>query len=182
MSSRFFARGGDSDSESSESEESLYDVDESEEEASEEESEEDSEEDEDDDDSSSDDDGATGVNRFLKSGAGGVDSDESDEEATKEVKSAKDKRLDELEALIKKTDDGLKIQDFQTAQKNYDEVLRVLPNVTRSMNDKTPKVFIKMLAETDTNVAEAYEKSKVTPKVCICDVVHMWQRLMGTRK
>jgi translation initiation factor 3 subunit C len=101
----------------------------------------------------------------LKSGAGGVDSDESDEEEGVIVKSAKDKRLDELEGLIKKMDDGLKIQDFQTALKNYDEIVRVVPNVTRQMNNKTPKVFIKMLAETDTNVAEAYEKSKVTPKV-----------------
>ena len=168
MSSRFFARGGDSDSESSESEESLYDVDESEQE-SEDESEEDSEEEDSEDESSSDEDGATGVNRFLKAGAGGAgDSDsDSDEEGEKVVKSAKDKRLEELEGLIKKTDDGLKIQDFQTAQKNYDEVLRLVPNVTRQMGNKTPKIFIKMLAETDTDVAEAYEKSKVTPKVCL---------------
>lgn len=108
------------------------------------------------------------MNRFLKSGAGGVDSDESDEEEGVIVKSAKDKRLDELEVLIKKTEDGLKIQDFQTAQKNYDEVVRLVPNVTKQMNNKTPKIFIKLLAETDTNVAEAYEKSKVTPKVCFC--------------
>ena len=104
----------------------------------------------------------------MKAGAGGAgDSDsDSDEEGDKVVKSAKDKRLEELEGLIKKTDDGLKIQDFQTAQKNYDEVLRLVPNVTRQMGNKTPKIFIKMLAETDTDVAEAYEKSKVTPKVC----------------
>jgi translation initiation factor 3 subunit C len=169
MSSRFFARGGDSDSESSESEESLYDVDESEEEQSGSEDEETDSEMGSDDSSSedSDEDGATGVNRFLKAGAGGVDSDdESGSETGAPVKSAKDKRLDELEAVIKKADDGLRIQDFQTAQKNYDEVIRLVPNVTRQMNNKTPKIFIKMLAETDTSVAEAYEKSKVTPKVC----------------
>jgi translation initiation factor 3 subunit C len=164
MSSRFFARGGDSDSESSDSEESLYDVDASEEESAEE-SEAESEEDDSDDDSSSDEEGATGINRFLKTGQGGADSDESDEEEGVIVKSAKDKRLDELEGLIKKCEDGLKIQDFQTAQKHYDELIRLVPNVTKQMNGKTPKMFIKMLADLDTNVAEAYEKSKVTPKV-----------------
>lgn len=165
MSSRFFARGGDSDSESSDSEESLYDV-EGSEDGSGSGSEEESEAGDDSSDDSSDEEGATGVNRFLKSGAGGVDSDESDEEENVVVKSAKDKRLDELEGVIKKTDDGLRIQDFQTAQKNYDEVMRLVPNVTRQIGNKTPKIFIKMLAEIDTTVAEAYEKSKVTPKVC----------------
>jgi translation initiation factor 3 subunit C len=164
MSSRFFARGGDSDSESSDSEESLYDVDESEE-GSEEDTEEETGE-EDTDEGSSDEEGATGVNRFLKTKSGGAaDSDESDEEEGVIVKSAKDKRLDELEALIKKAENGLNIQDFQTAQKHYDELVRLVPNVTKQMSGKTPKMFIKMLAELDTNVAEAYEKSKVTPKV-----------------
>lgn len=109
--SRFF-HGSDSSSESSEDEEELYSEEEESEEDSSEESEE--EEDESDDDSSSDDDGARGVNRFLKKdGFGAADSsDESDEEKVTVVKSAKDKRYEELEATIRLIENAEKINDW----------------------------------------------------------------------
>lgn len=111
MASRFF-HGGDSDSESSSSdEEELY----SDQEAKEEESEEDSDEQDSDDESSSDESGkGTGANRFLKpSGGGADDSDESeDEDKVTVVKSAKDKRLEEVEATIKLIDNAERINDW----------------------------------------------------------------------
>jgi hypothetical protein len=115
MASRFF-HGGDSDSESSSSdEEELY----SDHEGKAEESEEDSDEEvqDSDDDSSSDESGkGTGANRFLKpSGGGADDSDESeDEDRVTVVKSAKDKRLEEVEATIKLIDRVR--QDEQTSR------------------------------------------------------------------
>jgi len=174
MSSRFFARGGDSDSESSsDSDESLYDIDEPERSAEDSSEEESDEEEGSDDDSSSDDEGLTGVNRFLKSGAGGAaDSDESDEERDTVVRSAKDKRLGELEVMIKKVEDGLKIQDFQTVQKQYDELVRHVPTVIKQFAGKTPKIFVKLLVDLENSVTEAYEKQKVTPKVCFYDIYH----------
>jgi translation initiation factor 3 subunit C len=178
MSSRFFARGGDSDDSSSESEEELYDIDGEEEEKSEEESseEEDSDDDDSDSDSSSDEEGATGVNRFLKKtgdsgGAGflkgGDDSDESDEERTAVVRSAKDKRTEELEGLIRLTENAMKISDFIQVQNEFDKLLRVLPTVTKQLDGKTPKIFIKTLSDLEASVTEAYDKQKVTPKVNI---------------
>lgn len=47
--------------------------------------------------------------RFL---AGGSDDDESDEDTKRVVKSAKDKRLDEMEAKGKAMDNALKINDW----------------------------------------------------------------------
>lgn len=113
MSSRFF-HGGDSDSDSSSSEEEeLYEreVEDSEDESEEEDSE---EEDEDEDDSSSDDDvKGTGASRFLKPTSGGDDSDESDsDEGERTVKSAKDKRFEELQGTISKIENAQKNQDW----------------------------------------------------------------------
>lgn len=112
MSSRFF-HGGDSDSDSSSSdEEELY---EREEVASAEESEEEEDEDESDsDDSDSDEDvQGTGASRFLKPTGGAADSDDSDEdEGERVVKSAKDKRLEEVEQTIGKIDNAQKNQDW----------------------------------------------------------------------
>ena len=112
MSSRFF-HGGDSDSESSSSEEeALYSE---REEASEAESEEEDEEEEDSDEDSDEDEGrGTGASRFLKpSGPGGDESDESeDEDRERVVKSAKDKRFEELEGTIKLIENAEKINDW----------------------------------------------------------------------
>ena len=112
MSSRFF-HGGDSDSESSSSEEEeLYGEQAAE---SEEESEEEDEDEEDSDEESSEDEGrGTGASRFLKpSGGGGDDSDESeDEDREKVVKSAKDKRFEELEGTVKAIENAQKIGDW----------------------------------------------------------------------
>lgn len=112
MSSRFF-HGGDSDSDSSSSEEEeLY---EREDEASEEESEEEESEDEEDEDESSSDDDikGTGASRFLKPTGGADDSDESDsDEGERTVKSAKDKRFEELQGTISKIENAQKNQDW----------------------------------------------------------------------
>lgn len=112
MSSRFFHRG-DSDSESSSSdEEELYS--EREDASEEEESEEDEDEFGSGEESASDDEDETkGASRFLKGMGGGDSSDESDEEdRDRVVKSAKDKRLDELEGTIKLIENARKINDW----------------------------------------------------------------------
>lgn len=113
MSSRFF-HGGDSDSESSSSdEEELYS--DHEEESEEESSEEEEDEEESEEEESSEDEGrAVGASRFLKPSGGAADeSDESDEDDRERVvKSAKDKRLEELEGTIKLIENAEKINDW----------------------------------------------------------------------
>ncbi len=110
--SRFFR--GDSSSESSSSdEEELYSDDEevTAKVASEVE---DSDEEEDEDESSSEDeDGAkkSGANRFMRD-AESESEDSSEDERSKTVKSAKDKRIEELETIIKAIENGQKINDW----------------------------------------------------------------------
>lgn len=107
--SRFF-QGSSSESESSE-EESLYSEEEEERDAEDSE-EEDSEEDEDESDDDSDESGsATGVNRFLRS-----DDEESDDEEEEDkgtvVKSARDKKFEELEGTVRLIENAEKIGDW----------------------------------------------------------------------
>jgi translation initiation factor 3 subunit C len=111
--SRFF-HGGDSDSESSSSDEEELYSDREQEEASEEESDEQQTESEDESSSDDEEGKGTGANRFLKpSGGGAEDSEESeDEDRVTVVKSAKDKRLEELEGTIRLIDNAMKINDW----------------------------------------------------------------------
>jgi translation initiation factor 3 subunit C len=109
--SRFFRGGDDSSSESSSDEEELYST--SEEEEKEEEQESSSEEGE--GEESSDDEAGPakkGLSRFLLDQASSVSEGERDVEATTKVKSAMDKRLDELDATITTIQNGQKINDW----------------------------------------------------------------------
>lgn len=111
--SKFFATG-DSSSESSSDEEEYSLSEEEEEQKSEAESDEDeSDEEEEEEESSSDDDGGRfGASKFLKDQ---VSSDESeDEDKVTVVRSAKDKRLEELETIERLIDNAVKINDWST--------------------------------------------------------------------
>lgn len=111
--SRFFTAGDSSSESSSSDEEELY----SEEEAgqkSEEESDEDEEASDDEDESSSDSEGPgkSGVSKFLRDQ---VSSDESEDgNKVTIVKSAKDKRLEELESVVKLIENAEKINDWSS--------------------------------------------------------------------
>ena len=157
--SRFFH--GDSSSESSSDEEELYsggEEEQSEEESSEEESDEGSEE-----ESSSDDEGGrTGASRFLREASD--ESEEEDEDKVTVVKSAKDKRFDELEGTIRLIENAEKIGDWNTINEQYDRMTRQIPTLTRDLDGKAPKMYIKTIAELETQVEEAFQKQKVTPK------------------
>lgn len=105
MASRFFAASDSSSDESSEEE--LYSNDE---ESEQEDSDKDSDDDSDDDDDSSDSGSETGAARFLKDADSDSDSDE--EDVNKVLKSAKDKRFDELEATIRLIENAQRINDW----------------------------------------------------------------------
>jgi translation initiation factor 3 subunit C len=116
--SRFFRGGDDSSSESSSDEEDLSLSEEEETTTKDQQSEDESSDDFDDDDdeseeSSDDDDGdkPKGLSRFLLD-QDSSESEEEDVEATTKVKSAKDKRHDELEATITGIQNGQKINDW----------------------------------------------------------------------
>lgn len=104
--SRFFT-AVDSSSESSSDEEELYSESEAEAKSEEESSE---EEEDSDEDSSDDEDGKTGAGRFLRDVSDESDSDEG--ERVTVVKSAKDKRFEELENTVKAIENAEKINDW----------------------------------------------------------------------
>ncbi|KAK9423101.1 hypothetical protein SUNI508_04395 [Seiridium unicorne] len=163
--SRFFT-GGDSSSESSSDEEELYSEEEEAAQNQEEDSDEDDSEEEDDEDDSdegsSDEEegGKTGASRFLRGESS--ESEDSDEERVKTVKSAKDKRFQELEAIIKAIDNGQKINDWGSISTEFDKLNRHASKIAES--NKPPKVYIKALVELEEFMNETISKQKVTPK------------------
>lgn len=116
--SRFFRGGEDSSSDSSSDEEELYSDEEEEQqkgpknnfEKSDSDDDSDDMDDSDESDDSSSDDEAGGANRFLRDAMS--DSESEEEEVRAKVRSAKDKRLDELEASIKQIENGQKNGDW----------------------------------------------------------------------
>lgn len=113
MSSRFFHGDSSSDSSSSDEEE-LYPDEEEAKEASSSEDEDEGDDDDDSSSSSSDDDYGDkqgGANKFLLK-ADSESEDSSDEDRAKVVKSAKDKRVEEIEGTVKAIENGQKINDW----------------------------------------------------------------------
>ncbi|KAL4725553.1 Translation initiation factor 3 subunit c [Fusarium chlamydosporum] len=155
--SRFFRGGDDSSSDSSSEEEELYSEEEEEEEQQD--SQEESSEADDSDDSDSDDEGGKGINKFLKDASS--DSDDSDDEVRAKVKSAKDKRLDELESSIKQIENGQKNGDWTLISAEYEKLNR---QVAKLPGSRPPKPYIRILAELEDFMNESLAKQKVTPK------------------
>ncbi|KAK7512522.1 eukaryotic translation initiation factor-like protein 3 subunit 8 [Phyllosticta citriasiana] len=158
MSSRFFA--GDSSSESSSEEEELYG--DEEEEQSEEESSSEEEEDSEEDESSDEEGGRVGASKFLKDVSD--ESDSEDEERVTVVKSAKDKRFEELEGTIRLIENAEKINDWAVISTEFDKMNRQVPALVRQNDGKTPKVYVKAISDLETKMLETIEKQKVTPK------------------
>ena len=109
--SRFFTQGDSSSESSSSDEEELY-SEEDEAQKSEEESSEEEEASEEELSSSSDEGGKSGVSKFLRDVASSDESEDGDKVTV--VKSAKDKRLEELEGVVKVIDNASKIGDWST--------------------------------------------------------------------
>ncbi|PWY77905.1 eukaryotic translation initiation factor 3 subunit EifCc [Aspergillus eucalypticola CBS 122712] len=157
--SRFFYGGG-SDSESSSSdEEELYSDREEEEQSEEESSEEETEEEE---ESSSDDEdaGKTGANRFMKNVSESEESE--DEERVTIVKSAKDKRLEELENTVKLIENAEKISDWAVISTEFDKLNRQIVKIVQS--GPTPKIYVKTVADLEDFVNETISKQKSSNK------------------
>ncbi|KAF4828264.1 Eukaryotic translation initiation factor 3 subunit C [Colletotrichum tropicale] len=161
--SRFFRGGDDSSTDSSSDEEELYsEEEEEEEEQGQEDSDEEEEEDDDDSDDSDDSEGGqkSGANRFLRDASS--ESEDSDDEERVKVKSAKDKRIEELEATIKLIENGQKNGDWASISTEFDKLNRQVTKLQDA--GKTPKVYIKTIAELEDYMNEAVAKQKVTPK------------------
>ncbi|PWY75539.1 eukaryotic translation initiation factor 3 subunit EifCc [Aspergillus heteromorphus CBS 117.55] len=159
MSRFFYGGGSDSDSESSSSDEELYSDREEAEEQSEEESSEEGEEDSD-VDSSDEEEGKTGANRFMKNVSESEESE--DEERVTVVKSAKDKRLEELESTVKLIENAEKINDWAVISTEFDKLNRQIVKVAQS--GPTPRVYVKAVADLEDFVNETVAKQKSSNK------------------
>ncbi|KAL8772342.1 MAG: hypothetical protein Q9209_002554 [Squamulea sp. 1 TL-2023] len=157
--SRFFA-GGDSSSESSSSdEEELYSDPEAEKE--DEESEEQSEEEDEGEESSSDDEGGKGgVAKFLRNQESSEESE--DEDKVTVVKSAKDKRLEELEGVVKLIDNARRINDWSTISTEFDKLNRQV--IKMVAQEKVPKIYVKTIAELEDFMNDTIAAQKVSTK------------------
>ena len=165
--SRFFRAGDDSSSESSSDEENLYSEEEEEEEEQEQRESEDQDDDDDDDDESedesSDDEGAkkSGAARFLRDESSGDESSD-DDDAPKTLKSAKDKQMAELEAIIDAIEKRQKINDWGAISTEFDKLNRHATKMAE--RGRVPKMYIKALVELEDSMNETISKQKVTPK------------------
>ncbi|KAF2453331.1 eukaryotic translation initiation factor 3 subunit C [Lineolata rhizophorae] len=160
--SRFFT-GSDSSDTSSDAEE-LYSGEEEEEKSEESSSEAESEEEEEEsgEESSDEETGARGVNRFLKEVSD--ESESEDEDRVTIVKSQKDKRYEELEGTIRLMENAEKINDWSVIASEFDKLNRQIPTLIKQNNGKTPKIYIKAIADLETFTTDTIEKQKVTPK------------------
>ena len=156
--SRFFT-SGDSSSETSSDEEELYS---DEEDHGGEEGSEPEDEPSDEEESSSDDEVNKGVSRFLRDAASS-DGESDDEDTPKVVKSAKDKRLEELEGVIKLIDNAKKINDWSSISAEFDKLNRQVVK-TLTADAKPPKQYIQTVADIEDFMNETIAKQKVTPK------------------
>ncbi|KAL4965275.1 translation initiation factor eIF3 core subunit c [Aspergillus stella-maris] len=158
MSRFFYANDSDSDSSGSDDEE-LYgdeEVEKSEEESSEEEDSDASEE-----ESSEDEDaGKTGAGRFMRDASESEESE--DEDVVKVVKSAKDKRLEELEATVKLIDNAQKINDWAVISAEFDKMNRQIVKIAQS--GPVPKIYVKTVADLEDFVNETVTKQKSSNK------------------
>lgn len=105
----------------------------------------DSSDEDDDSDESDSDDEAPKKSRFLK---GASDDSESEEETKKIVKSAKDKRVEEMEGIIKTLDNANKINDWVAINTEFDKLTRLVTRL-QSLNEPIPSMFIKTLVGVD---------------------------------
>src|ERR1700753_3894280 len=129
MTSRFFARSDSSETESDSDEQNLYSDGEESDDGSDvvkAESEDDSDEESDDkdmldDDSSSSEEGtAKGADRFLRD-QGSSSEDESEDEKVTVVRSAKDKRIEEAEVVVRSIENAVKINDWHIVAVEFDK-------------------------------------------------------------
>ncbi|KAI9820249.1 MAG: Translation initiation factor 3 subunit c [Pycnora praestabilis] len=158
--SRFFHAGDSSSESSSSDEEELY-SEEEEVQKSEEESSSEAEEGSDDEDSDSDEEGKpSGASKFLR---GDIDSDNSeDEDRVTIVKSAKDKRLEELEGTVRLIENAEKINDWAVISTEFDKLNRQIIKLMQA--GPTPKLYVKAIADLEDFMNETIAKQKVSTK------------------
>ncbi|PWN90699.1 hypothetical protein FA10DRAFT_267145 [Acaromyces ingoldii] len=121
-----------------------------------------------DDDGSDDDDEGAGAgkeapkkqSRFLR---GASDDSDSEEETKKVIKSAKDKRADEIEAVVKNIENAQRIDDWVAISKEFDSLNR-LADRQRTMQEAIPTSYIKAIDNLENFLTTSAQKEKTASK------------------
>ncbi|KAF9581629.1 Translation initiation factor 3 subunit c [Lunasporangiospora selenospora] len=125
-----------------------------------------SESDSDSDDSSDDEGEAQGPSKIRSRlfGAAASDSD-SDDDTPRVVRSAKDKRFEEIEQAVTSMANGQKINDWVSVQNEFDRANKALQKAVGIIAQSgVPKFYIKAVAELEKSIQGSLEKEKSASK------------------
>ncbi|KAI0058056.1 eukaryotic translation initiation factor 3 subunit 8 [Artomyces pyxidatus] len=87
----------------------------------------------------------------------------SDEDVKRVVKSARDKRLDEMEATGKTMDNALKINDWIAISNEFDKLTRMVQR-QQNMSEPVPPFYIRTLSSLEASLNAALAKEKEAKK------------------
>lgn len=154
--SRFFA-GGSSDSDTSSSEEDFSDSEQSAQNDSDSENGSDSEDSGTDSDSDDSDAPKAKGAKFM-AGADSEDSDDESDDGKRIVKSAKDKRQEEIDASVHIIENAQKINDWVTISNEFDKLNKLAEKAKAAHN--LPKIYISTIVEIENESVQAIKAAK----------------------
>ncbi|KAJ1964812.1 Translation initiation factor 3 subunit c [Dipsacomyces acuminosporus] len=100
-----------------------------------------------------------GASRFARAA---FDSDDSDDDVKRVVKSAKDKQLDEVIELSKAILEAMRADEWNSVSNDFEKVNKVVPKLIKSLKGESlPRTYIRCLASLEDAVEANRDKSEL---------------------